>query len=361
MTERKSCVICKNDNFEHINQFDKFPIMAISNDSVKEEYYNLHYIACTNCNCLQLKHLVDPNVLYSEHYMNATFSPIWTKHNLFFSNFILENNNDTKLLEIGSNKGELYNILSQKGVFDYTTLDMYKHKDLPNDIKFIQGNCENFNYNGFNTIILSHVFEHLYNPTEFIENLKKCCVKNIFITIPNYDSLLEEKSNILIYSQHTFYCGYKYMMYMFSLYNYTCEKYIMYDTPPKSTMFKFVLSENTILQSVPDTNIDLYKYIFFEKINNIKNMSIPANTYIAPSGIYGQYIYYFIQNKKNIIGFIDNNKDRHNKKLYGTDKLVYSSSNIDPLSNIIICECPYKEEIELGLKFMYPLIKFLYI
>ena len=115
------------------------------------------------------------------------------------ANFILEHNNDTNILEIGSNKGELYNILSQHCDFEYTTLDMYQHEDLPKNIKFIQGNCETFNYNGYTTLILSHVFEHLYNPTKFIKNIKNYNVKNIFISIPDYDSLLEEKSNILVY------------------------------------------------------------------------------------------------------------------------------------------------------------------
>ena len=59
-----------------------------------------------------------------------------------------------------------------KNDVDYTTLDMFRNNELPTSVKFIKGNCETYCYSGFNTIILSHVFEHLYNPRKFIENIK---------------------------------------------------------------------------------------------------------------------------------------------------------------------------------------------
>ena len=66
--------------------------------------------------------------------------------------------------------------------------------------------------------------------------------------------------------------------------------------------------------------------------------------------------------KENIIGFLDNNSQRHGKKLYGTDKLVYSPINIDYTNiSIILCDCPYKDEIYKGLKEICPDIQFIYI
>jgi len=239
---------------------------------------------------------------------------------------------------------------------------MYKNNSLPNELKFIQGNCETFNYDGFKTIILSHVFEHLYFPQKFIENIKKSQVLSVFISIPNFDLLLKEKSQLIINSQHTFYCGFEYIIYMFSLYNYKCENFSIYEGPLKSIMFKFVLDLSILEKVLPSTNIELFKDIYVDKVSYIENMEIPINSYICPSGIYGQFFYYFLKNKQNIIGFLDNNKDRHNKKLYGTDKIVLNPLNIDyENSIIIICECPYKEEIIKGLKQISSSVKIIYI
>ena len=116
-------------------------------------------------------------------------------------------------------------------------------------------------------------------------------------------------------------------------------------------MFKFVLDDSMTNHPLPSTNIQLYKDIYIEKVQYIQNLIVPSNCYIAPAGIYGQFLYYFLNTKEHIIGFLDNNTQRHTKLLYGTDKYVYSPNTIDYTNaSILVCECPYKEEIISGLQ-----------
>lgn len=359
---RNKCVVCNSINFDLLGSFPKFGIMSIANDLVLNQYFNLEFVLCNNCKCVQLKNLVDASLLYSDVYTNATFSPSWESHNIFLSDFILENCKETTFLEVGANKGGLYNILKRKRDIHYDVLDMYKHENLDKNINFVEGNCEIFNFEGYKNVILSHVFEHLYSPLLFIENIRKSNVCNVFISIPNFEKLLQEKSLSLVYSQHTFYCGNDYIKYMFSLFNYKCEKYLEYEGNCNSSMFKFVLDYNKNVDNVPTTDIVLYKSIYIDKILSYQNIEIPQNSYITPSGIYGQFLYYFLKNKENIIGFIDNDSQRHNNKLYGTDKYVFSPLNIDfENSTIIVCDCPYKTEIINGLKKINSKIHILFI
>jgi hypothetical protein len=252
--------------------------------------------------------------------------------------------------------------MSTKRDIKYKTVDMFKNEDLPSEIEYIQGNCETFDFVGYDNIILSHVFEHLYCPNMFIENIQKCKVSTVFISIPNFELLLHEKSNILIHSQHTYYCGFDYIIYMFSLYNYKCESFYKYEGEFKSIMFKFVLEYNSELILLPKTDTMLYKQIYIDKFEHLNSIEIPINSYIIPSGIYGQFCYYFLKNKENIVGFLDNNEKRHNKKLYGTNKNTYSPLNIDyHNSTIILCDCPYKDEIINGLNKIANSINFIFI
>ena len=356
--KRNVCVICQHTEFETINSFPGFPIMAISNDAAPVELYDYTLIACKNCNCPQLQNLVNPSTLYSDVYMNATFSPSWEDHHTEFSKFILMNTEEVKLLEVGANKGDLYKIMTKERAIEFATLDMWKHPDLPSEIKFIEGNCETFDFSGHNSIILSHVFEHLYTPLKFIENIRNSGVASVFISIPNFEYLLMEQSTTTIHSQHTFYCGFDYIIYMFSLHNYKCDAYFLYNGNFKSMMFKFVLDYTFPQKTTPSINPQAIKDIYVDKINRMSNVEIPTISYIAPAGVYGQYFYYFLKNKENIIGFLDNNAQRHNKKLYGTDKLVYSPLHIDySNATIIVCECPYKEEIVAGFRRICPDVK----
>jgi len=359
---RNKCIICECDVLNKICVLEQFPIMTISNNSVEDKFFDFTLVTCKNCNCLQLKYLIDPNILYSDVYTLSVFSQSWADHFNKFGQFILENTNETLLLEIGANKGDLYKIISKSRDIEYVTLDMFKSKDLPEEIKFIEGNCETYTFNGYKTIILSHVFEHLYYPMEFIKNIKCGNVEEVFISIPNFDLLLKEGSLNLINSQHTFYCGLDYIIYMFSLFNYKCEKYIFYEGAVKSVMFKFVIVNSIKKINLPTTEISLYNNIYKNKIYEIKNIEVPKNSYIFPSGIYGQFYYYLLSNKENIIGFLDNNKNRFNNKLFGTSKLVFDPETIDyENSTILICECSYKEEIVNKLKNLYPNINLLFL
>lgn len=348
---RTLCIICNHHEFETINSFPHFPIMAISNELAREHFFDFTIIACNRCNCLQLKYQVDLSILYSDVYMNSYFSPSWKDHHEQFSNFIITNTNVSSFLEIGANRGDLYKLLSKEKTIDYTTLDMFKHSELPSEIKFLHGNCESFDFTGFKAIILSHVFEHLYSPRTFIANFRKANVHEVFISIPNFDQLLEQQSIQLLHSQHIFYCGIEYIIYLFSLFNYRCNKHTLYNGNFKSNMIHFVSDYGMSPLPIPSTQIHLYKEIYVNKIQQIQQFQVPLNCYIAPSGVYGQFFYYFLNKKDNILGFLDNNIQRHNKKLYGTDKLVYSPHNIDYHNvTVIICECPYKEEIIYGLR-----------
>jgi len=127
-------------------------------------------------------------------------------------------------------------------------------------------------------------------------------------------------------------------------------------------MFKFVLEPATLPKSIPSMDIQLYRAIYVDKVQQIRSLEIPENSYIMPSGIYGQIYYYLIKDKMSVKGFLDNNAQRHDKLLYGTNKKVYLPSSIDyNTATIIVCDCPYKNEIVSGLKELYLSIRMLYI
>lgn len=333
-----------------MNTFTQFPIMAISNPNIAASYYTHQVDMCKICNCIQLRNLVDPYKLYSPNYMSASFSPSWKEHHDVFCSFILDNSDTNKFLEVGANSGTLYNLIKNKREIDYSVLDMFHHKDLPQEVKFHEGNCETFNFMGHDTIILSHVFEHLYNPHKFILRLKEANVTTVFISIPNFNRLLENRTLEIINSQHTFYCGKEHINYLFSQYGYACNSTFEYNGNYKSLMLKYTLSNISPLP-IPSISKSMCLEIYNNKVNYLKEFIVPKNTYIMPAGIYGQYTYYFLSNKSNILGFLDNNPLRHGQKLFGTDKYVYMPRDLDLTNmNVILCECPYKEEIIASLR-----------
>jgi len=351
MQERTVCAICKNSDFEFINKYPNYPIKSNCTNEEPDEFFDFSLIFCKVCTCLQLQNLVDPSVLYSKSYMTGSSSQSWTNHYEFFANFILENTSTKSFLEIGANSGKLYKILSDRHALDYTVLDMYRDSNLPSEVKFLEGNCELFNFTGINTVVLSHVFEHLYSPSNFVKRLSESGVPEIFISNPNFDICLKNKFFNTINVQHTYYCGYDHMVYLFSLNKYRLESFVAYDGVVKSQMYKFVYDPAVKPLAIPCIDKDLYTDIYVKNANSARNLEITEPTVICPAGVYGQALYYFIKNKEMIIGFIDNDKQRHNKKFYGTGKLVYSPQDIDyDKTDVLLCDSMYNDEIIQGLK-----------
>ena len=77
-------------------------------------------------------------------------------------------------------------------------------------------------------------------------------------------------------------------------------------------------------------------------------------TFIVPSGHFGSTIYYYNKYKENIIGFLDNDKEKNNKYLYGTNIYTYSfdilKEYLNDDINILLHAGPYTDEIIKQIK-----------
>ena len=239
---------------------------------------------------------------------------------------------------------------------------MYREAELPSEVNFLEGNCETFDFSGINTVILSHVFEHLLNPINFIKMLCKARVSEVFISNPNFDHFLDTNNITTIYSQHTFYCGFDHLIYILSLYKYRCDAFYKYSGAVKSLMFKFTYDPHVLPKTLPYIHKDIFTNLYVKRINDIKNLDVPPNSVICPSGTMGQYLYYFITNKENVVGFIDNNPERQNKILYGTGKTVVSPKDLDLSSRtVLMADSFYNSEIIAGLKALCATVEIIFV
>ena len=348
---RGCCVICKSINLQTIHSIPSYPIkMWNTNTSIDADVLlDFTHIGCVDCGCVQLQELVDPSILYTETYSTPLFSAIWQRHHAKFARFILDTTSDTTFLEIGGNAGALYKHLRELREIQYTVLDMERNLQLPDHIEFIRGRCEEFEYTDHKTIIASHVFEHLHSPQLFLEAIKKYGVDTVYISIPDFEALLDQGYITLLTTQHTFYCGFEYICYLFSLYGYANETHTRFED--HSTMFKFVKSCIAPL-SIPRSQsiISRVEKIFLDYTLRIKSIELNEECYICPAGMYGQMLYYSLSDAKtNVLGFIDGDTKKAGLRLYGTGKLTFSPTivtkyTVKPIT-VIVCNTPYENEI----------------
>jgi len=364
---RTKCVICDNIILEDIYTDKNASISIGSSIHPIEDDINtdLQFVICNDCGCVQLSTLIDVNILYKYSHNNTFNTPTWSQHHNEFFNFIVENTTNNSFLEIGGQSGVLSQKILQKNPFyDYTILDLCDKNPNIQNVLFIAGNCEDYTYTSKSTILMSHVFEHLYNPTSFIERIAKDKVPEIFLSIPNMEISLKNSSISFIHIEHTFYLSVEMLHSMFSKHGYICKS--VYPFKTHSFFFHFVLSDECKPIEISKENVNLYKTQFstyFERRSKIfKDMIVDSNFYIAPSGHFGQFIYRNLERYKDkMLGFLDNDQSKIGKRMYGTHLINYPMNEIQKHKEItvVLFAGPYLSEIMKQLLDYNPLVKFI--
>jgi len=203
-------------------------------------------------------------------------------------------------------------------VFDYS-LEQAVRRD---NVKYIEGNCETYDFGKNANIIMSHVFEHLYEPQLFIKNCKKSGVENIVIAIPSMNNL----NDLNVFNQHTFLYSENDIEYIFGLHNYKSIKHTTYNVNDGSFpcfFFHFVLQEAPV---IIDRTIIINRHLFMQNI--LKPITVPKNTIIATAGMMALTFYSLITNQENVVGIIDANSALHGKLFGATEHLIQSYESL---------------------------------
>jgi hypothetical protein len=360
-TIRKNCVIC---NFELIKLLFDIDLNISCNPSMKDNNitdviipYNINI--CENCGIYQNKYLGDITIVYNKSHNNILISEVWKNHYNNLYNFI-ENNkillNYYKILEIGGGNNYLAELFIKK-YKNYSILEpnvSNKNKE----INYIEEWMETYNHkNDYDIIILSHVLEHLYNPSE----LFKFKSKYICISIPNMPKYVKNKFINVLNIEHTYHFEEIHIINLFLQNNYKLINIEYYLEHSIFMIFKYEnneISKNIIYENTIKDNINNNFYIFFKEIlkikdniNELQNNNLNTEYAVFPCNHYIQYLITFGLNVTNIKYLYDNNIEKFNKILYGTNLIC---KNLDFFINsnitIILIGNLYNNEIIKNLK-----------
>jgi len=107
------------------------------------------------------------------------------------------------ILEIGSGSLATHKFLKN---LDVVHIDITKHGF------HLENVCDThylpFRNESFDTVFISHVLEHCYNPSKVLSEIKRVCVKKAIIVIPNsdfYKNIAECDEHIYSWNFNTFY------------------------------------------------------------------------------------------------------------------------------------------------------------
>lgn len=333
--ERKKCIFCNSSDFELM--FDKNYSTSLSLGFYNKKNngffmpYNIQI--CKNCYSFQNKYIGDLSIVYDVNHIDDYGTTKSRKHTSF-CNFILDNNNINGIIEVGSCNGILANEILKNTTVDYNIIEPSFTGDRTN-INIISDYFENVVLTNIksNTLIMSDVFEHFYNPNAILNKIKENNnIKYIYLNHPDFDYSIKNDIMINLNCEHTFLIEHQFLFTFFQKYEFKLNR--RFDFENFSLFLEFERMPNTQLIEKLITNNNLYidTKLYFDKIiNNVNKINYLLNNninntkyYIWPSSIHSITLLNCGLNYKKLEGILDNSPNKIGKYLYGYNLLCSS-------------------------------------
>ena len=337
--EREQCIFCNCSEFETLLEDNyKAPITNILSFDLKENYfmpYNI--ICCNNCNTCQNKYLADVQLVYDGAH-NDNYGLVKNEKFNKMYNFITSNEKINGIIEIGA----CHNFLAEKIIdtmkIPYTIIEVNNIKKNEN-INYINNFFENVDIIDINanTLIMSDVFEHFYNPTEIIKKIYDSQIQYIYINHPDFDYAINNNLLMCLNTEHTFLIEHQFLFSLFENNGFRLKCLQNFENFSLLLLFERIdysfskMINNNLLNINTKNNVN--KYINNMKrtatyINNIMNETPNKNYYIWPASVHSITLFMFNLNYKKLTGVLDNSPNKIGKYLQCYSLLCSSFNEI---------------------------------
>jgi len=360
--ERKRCVLCSHKNLANFYTFSNFPVYVGTSDTNNDYLYqDMAWAKCKKCGQIQLKKLIEEKILYAKPH-NAALGKTWRDHHNAFVDFTDEQCYGN-ILELGGGNLSLANkIAVSDRVRQYEVADsnIFKstvavEKIIFNEKLFDLSLIEDKKYD---FVIHSHVLEHLYEPLDSLKKIRRILKSNgkMIFSVPMINNMLKKGHTNALNFEHTYYLNKEIVEYMLHASGFVIEKSLLYSSPALEDWCLFAICSiqetNTRLDisNMPEKDfqkfIDLNKHAVMSLNEQLKNHR-ESEKFIFGGHIFTQFLLNFgLEN--DFICVLDNDKEKHNEFLYGTDLIVRSPKILSEYSNpvVVLRAGPYNGEIK---------------
>lgn len=183
----KNCRLCKSQDIETVLDFGE---TALANSFLKEEdlgkpevRVQLEVFLCGKCGCVQLKHTVNPEILFKHYLYESSTSPSFRKHFEDYAKDVKEKLNLSSkdfILEIGANDLVLLKPFKGMGFKNLYNVDPAENLAKKHQEKNITTICD-----FFSDKLVNEKLSHLKGKFSLI------CANNVFAHISDLDSVVE--------------------------------------------------------------------------------------------------------------------------------------------------------------------------
>lgn len=377
MQFRQNSVLTDRPNLEHLHTFKNCPIYVgcTDQDPGQDIKYDMSFSICKDTGLIQLDNLLPLDLVYLEQH-NDGMGKVWHDHYHYFSEF-LGKFCPQSVLEIGSSNGYVAKQYTKKHNIQWTIVE-------PNPIFMGGGNVRvikqwfnrQFQFNDkINTVVHTHVLEHIYEPIEFLQdiyNMLEMGQRHIF-SVPNMLAQLQNKYTNCLNFEHTLFLTEPIIEYLLDIVGfeivdkaYFQDHSIFYSTVKSTPEQTGLPQQYEYYKSLFIEFVDYYNQLvkkFNIDIDVLSKTSLPPyySFYLFGGHIFSQHLLTLGLDETKINCVLDNSPLKQGKRLYGTNLIVKNPEIIgqDALPVVILKVGAYRDEILAQLQSINPNVRIL--
>jgi hypothetical protein len=330
--------------------------MGVTSQEYKTDVFaDQEWGICQTCGLLQLTNLIPLELLYSENHSQEAVGEIWNSHHSDFSEFI-NLNTGNRMLEIGGAHGALASKMMSLNAKNIYTVVEPSPGVYPLECNVITDYIENRIdlVANQNSILHSHILEHLYSPSNFIRlmSLNMSIGSKMYVSFPNIEELLRTGGANSLNFEHTYYLTPQQLKILCSNHGLRLIRSQKFRSHSYFWELERVVDHTdlplpSILHKAKEFD-DLWKGVsnYVEVANDIlQSREVP--TFIFGAHIFSQALINMNLDVQGILGILDNATHKQGKRLYGTELNVFPPSEISKYGEvrILLRATHYQEEI----------------
>lgn len=359
--ERNHCAVSGVADLEDLHCFPKFPaFMGCVDHSLENDILeDMSWVISRTSGLIQLKRLLPLDVLYPDAHGAGVVGAIWEQHHRSFANFV-HKFSPSSVFEIGGGHGILSRDYRRIENIPWVILEPNPTPVSDCPARFIRGFFDhNFRYSGaFDTVVHSHVFEHIYEPQEFMSHLSQFmrAGQHLIFSLPNQEAMMRRKYNNCINFEHTIFLTEPYVEFLLGKYGFrlVAKDYFLEDHSVFYAAVRDSSAQNIELpKNLYEENKNLYlDYVqYHEDLIGDLNAKVDVSihpVYLFGAHVFSQYLIAFGLKTSKIVGLLDNDKNKQGRRLYGTNLMVNSPSVLTDVDRpiIVLKAGVYNQEIK---------------
>jgi len=361
MTVRDKSAVTGKDNLEHLYTLKDFPVFMGCVDTPQEDDFvaDMIWDICKDTGIIQLRELPPLEILYTNQHNDGT-GKVWQDHYAAFAEFLHEFK-PKNILEIGGAHDYIFqNYEKLDPNINWTTVEPNPEHITSEKIKVVKAWFDDkFTINSpVDTVIHSHVFEHMFEPMQFIKHISgflKKGQRHVF-AFPNFLPMLQNKWTNCLNFEHTVFLTEEITDFIMKREGFIVLKKQYYGNAHSIFYATEKGDVPSKLLALPN-KYDEYKNLYTDYVNYHLDMVNKLNSlveksenpvYLFGAHIFSQTLIQFGLETDSIVSILDNSSIKQGKRLYGTGFTVESPKILKDKGpvNVILKVASYDAEIK---------------